>query len=454
MRIGIIGGGSGGYVAAIRAAQLGAKVTVFEKDKLGGTCTNYGCIPTKVLYSITHKMLDFEWGVSKKMWTGEISPDWRMVQNFKNGVVSRLVRGIEFLFKKNKIELIYGEAQILSINMVSVETTKGLKEYEFDKIILATGSAPNIPPVDGLSGISPWDNVEALATQKVPQSLIILGGGVIGVEFAHIFRNFGSDVKIVELLPKILPFQDDEVSAAVDRALVGEGIEILTSQRAVSAHRSKSGVVLELADGSTVEAEEIIVATGRKVNLPRGAENIGLKVEQNRIPVDKYRRTEIDNVYAVGDITGEPHLEHKATREGIIAVEHMFGIDSELDMDKIPAAIFTALEVGTAGYTEKQAREKFGDDVKIGKFPYIASGRAQAEGEPVGFIKVVAAPDDTIIGFHSVGRNASELLGLGGFLVQKKMKLSDVAETIFAHPTLSEMIEESSLAAMRRAIHI
>ncbi|MCD6595503.1 dihydrolipoyl dehydrogenase [bacterium] len=454
MRIGIIGGGSGGYVAAIRAAQLGAEVTVFEKDKLGGTCTNYGCIPTKALYSVAHKMLDFKWGVSKKMWTGEISPDWRMVQNFKNGVVARLVRGIEFLFKKNKIVLVRGEAQILSSNEILVEGTKGAEKYEFDKIILATGSSPGIPPVEELVGIAPWDNVEALAAERLPKSLLILGGGVIGVEFAHIFRTFGSDVTIVELLPRILPLQDVEVAAAVDRALIGEGVKIMTSQKAVSAHRSKSGVILEIADGSTVGAEEIIVATGRKVNLPKGAENIGLTIEQNRIPVNKYRQTASDNVYAVGDITGEPYLEHKATREGIIAVEHIMGIESELDIDLIPAAIFTALEVGAAGYTEKQAREKFGDNIKIGKFPYIASGRAQAEGEPIGFIKTIAVLDGTIIGFHAVGKTASELLGLGGFIIQHKIKIDDVAGTIFAHPTLSEIVQESALAAIRRAIHI
>jgi len=454
MKIGIIGGGPAGYIAAIRAAQFGADVVVIERDNVGGTCTNYGCIPTKALYSAAHKLIDFQWGIKKKMWLGQLSPDWRMIQNFKNSVVRRSIKGIEFLFKKNKITLIKGEARFLSPVEIEVEGAKGAEIFEFDRIILATGSRASIPPVEGLAGISPWDNIKALSTGKIPESLIILGGGVVGVEFAHVFRTFGSEVTIVELLPKILPFQDDEVGAAVNRALVGEGIKLMTSKKAVAAHRHDKGVRLEFMDGEILEAEEIIVATGRKVLLPDGAEKAGLKLDKNLLPVDEERRTGADAIYAAGDITGEPHLAHKASHEGIVAAEHIMGKDSKFDCESIPAAIFTALEVGAAGLTEKQARDKFGDSIKVGKFPYVASGRAQAEGDPFGFVKIIANGDSRIVGFHAAGRHASELLGTGGFLVQYKIPLSEITETIFAHPTLSEMLAESALAAMGKAIHL
>ncbi len=454
MRIGIIGGGPAGYVAAIRAAQLGAEVTVFEKENLGGVCTNWGCIPTKALYSAAKKVIHFRWGVEKKLWSGQISPDWRMIQNFKNGVVTRLVRGIEFLFKKNRINLVRGEAGFLSPNEIEVETAKGRQVFEFDAVLIATGSRAAIPPVEGLEGIAPWDNVGALSAEKIPQSLVIIGGGVIGVEFAHIFATFGSEVTIVELMPKILPFQDNEVSAAVHRALTGEGVKILTRARAVSAHRTEDSVRIELENGEVVEAEQVVVAVGRRINLPPGIETTGVKVEKNHIPVDERRRTNVPTIYAAGDVTGEPHLEHKASHEGIVAVENMMGLDSVWRDDAIPAAIFSALEVGACGLTEKQAREKFGDGIKVGKFPYIASGRAQAEGENVGFVKIIADPEGTVVGFHAVGADASELVGLGGFLVQNKIPLAEVSHTIFSHPTLSEMIGEAALAALGRAIHI
>ncbi|RKZ33587.1 dihydrolipoyl dehydrogenase [bacterium] len=459
MKIGIIGGGPAGYVAAIRGAQLGAEVVVIEKDNLGGTCTNWGCIPTKALFSITQKIHDFRWGNQKKMWEVELpvnAIDWRMVMNFKNGVVARLVKGIEFLFKKNRIMLVNGEAIVRSPNEIEVETAEGMKKYKFDRILLATGSTSGFPPIDGLEGISPWDNIKALSADKLPQSLLILGGGVIGVEFANIFQSFGTQVTIVELLPKILANQDDEVSSAIHRALVGEGVKIYTSSRAVKAHRSEQGVKLELDNDNVLTAEEIIVATGRKVILPPGGEDIGLSIENNAVAVDEYRRTKLENVYAVGDITGEPHLAHKASHEGIVAVEHIMGMDSRFDPIAIPSAIFSALEVGTIGLTEKQARQKYSrqGDIKVGKFPYIASGRAQAEGETVGFIKTIADPKGNIIGFHAVGKHSSELLALGGYLIQTGATISDVKDIIFAHPTLSEMLGESVLAADNSAIHI
>ena len=454
MHIGIIGGGPAGYVAAIRAAQMGAKVSVVEKEFLGGECTNHGCIPTKALYLTAHKIADFQWGKTMSLWDGNIFPDWRKILDFKNRVVQRLVKGIEFLFKKRGIELISGRAVFLSPTEILIEGAKS-ERRKFDKIIIATGSTTSIPPVEGLSGISPWDNRRALSAEKLPQKLVILGGGVIGVEFAHIFRAFGCDVTIVELMPKILPFNDDDVSSAIHRALVKEGVKIIVSAKAVYAHRNTEGVIIELDDGNSISAEEIIVATGRTPVFPDKLDEIGIEIGENGIVVDDFLRTSVEDVYAAGDVIGPPFLAHLASHQGIFIVERILGeSDRKFDGSGVPAAIFSALESGSAGLTEAEARKKFGDNVKIGKFPYIASGRALCEDEKEGFLKVIAAPDGKIIGFHSAGKNSSELLGLGGFLVQSGLSIDDVEDKIFAHPTLSEMIGESVLAAEQRAIHI
>ncbi len=453
MHIGIIGGGPAGYVAAIRAAQLGAKVTVVEKEALGGECTNHGCIPTKTLYLAAHKMLDFKRGVLQKLWNGEITPDWRRILDFKNRVVQRSAKGVEFLFKKRGIELVRGEAIFLSPMEIQIEGAKPAR-MKFDRIIIATGSTTSIPPVNGLAGISPWDNRKALAAQKLPKSLLILGGGVIGVEFAHIFTSFGCDVIIVELLPKILPFGDSDVGATLHRALVKEGVKIIVSAKAVAAHRREDAVILELEDGNSLSAEEIIVATGRKPVLPDGYDKIGLKMNGKILAVNKFLRTSVENIFAAGDVIGPPFLAHYASHQGIAIAENIMGDEREFDGSGVPTALFSALESGSAGFTEAEAKEKFGDNVKIGKFPYIASGRAMCEDEKDGFIKIIANGDEKIVGFHAVGRDASELLGLGGFLVQNKVSVSEVEETIFAHPTLSEMFREAALDTEKMAIHI
>ena len=451
IRIGIIGGGPAGYVAAIRGAQLGAEVTVFERERLGGVCTNHGCIPTKTLYALAAVKNEAENLGNRGLWECTISHDWRRIIGYKDGVVSRLVKGIEFLLRKRAVKIVNSEAYLESPEVV--KTVDG-HSFQFDRILIATGSEAALPPIDGLSGIAPWDNRKALATERLPESLVIVGGGVIGVEFAHIFASFGVKVKIVEIMPRILPTIDDEISSLVHRALVGEGVEIMTSAKAVSAERAADRVRLKLESGEVVEGEEIIVATGRKVTPPHGTQEVGINFEKNKISVNEYLMTNIDGIYAAGDIVGEPYLEHKATHQGITAVENMLGANRRWDGSVMPTAIFSALEVGIVGLTPKEAEERFGNNIKVGKFPYVASGRAQTEGKANGFVRLVAAPDDKIVGFQAVGHHAAELLGIGTTLVKLGTPLSKVAETIFAHPTLSEMICEAALAGLRKPIHI
>ncbi len=453
MKIGIIGGGPAGYVAAIRAAQLGGTVTLFERANLGGTCTNWGCIPTKALFSAAHKIENFYFGKAKKIWDGVIDPNWQGIQDHKNAVVAKLVRGIEFLLKKNKVSFVRGEAEFLSDHEISVNTVDGAKTFIFDKIIIATGTKAAVPPIPGLSEIDFWDNIGVLSTTNLPKDMVILGGGVIGVEFAHIFRTFGVDVTIIEMLPKILATIDDEISTVISKALINEGVKIKTATRAVGISRASSGICVEAGNGEKFFAEKLLVATGRRALLPNGADNAGITLSHNMIPVDSGRKTKVESIFAAGDITGEPLLAHKASHEGIIAAENAFGLSSSFDATNIPGAIFTAMEIGTCGLTESAAREKFGE-VKIGKFPYLACGRALADGDTSGFVKTIAAPDGHIIGFHAVGTGASELLGLGGFFVQQKISANDVAHYIFAHPTLTEMVSESALATAGLAINI
>jgi len=451
MKIGIIGGGPGGYVAAIRASMLGAEVTIFERERVGGICTNHGCIPTKALFSAASKIRDMEIGKKQKLWEVSIEPDWRKIIDNKNKIINRLVKGIEFLLKKNGIRTVYSEAKLVSSNEIVIPN--GTIE-EFDYILLATGSEAAIPPVEGLAGISPWENRKALATEKIPETLIIIGAGVVGVEMANIFASFGSKVTIVEILPRVLPMMDTEISALMHRALTARGIKIILDEKIVAAHRDKKAVFLELENSDKLEAEEVLVATGRHVITPSGMENIGLILQQNRVLADETMKTDVDSIYVAGDIAGEPFLAHKASHQGIYAVENMMGANKKWTDEFVPSAIWSALEVGCIGLSEVKAREKYGDSIKSGKFPYLASGKALCEGDTNGFIKVIADTDGIIVGFHSVGKNASELLGLGGFLVQNHVSLSDVSDTVFAHPTLSEMVHEATLLAEGKPINI
>ncbi len=443
--LGIIGAGPGGYVAAVYAAKKGLEVTIFERSELGGECTNWGCIPTKALYSYSHLYHKIEKAIKRKIFSEMPDHDYRKVVNRKDGVVKRSRMGIKHLFKSNNIQHIDVEARVLADGTVEADG----ENYTFDHVIIATGSDPAIPPVPGLEGISPLTNREALDLKEAPEKLLIIGAGVIGIEFAGIFNTFGSDVTVVEIMPTILTGFDNCLIENLHRTMAKQGIRILTDTGLDKIERSAEGVVAHIK-GERHVYDEVIVAAGRRPRLWDNPEGLELD-KRGHIVVDKYMKTSIDNVYAVGDVTGTPYLAHRASAMGEMAVDNILGEKRE-EPRHYPSGIFGAIELGTIGMTEKQVEEKFGE-VRTGEFPYIASGRAQAEDAPEGSVKFVACPKGIIRGVHIAGEAASELVATVTKPFYEGMRISDFTETIIAHPTLSEMLIEAALDTENRAIH-
>lgn len=446
MKLGIIGGGPAGYVAALRAAQLGIDVVVVEREALGGECTNHGCIPTKTYYHYARLLGAFEAARKRKIVDSVPSFDFRRIRIRKDAVVKRLVMGIGYLFKKENIELIEGDASLLSPNEIGVRTAKGSRRIGVDELLIATGSKPTLPPISGLSGVSPWTNREILASEYVPERLLIIGAGVVGVEMAHIFARFGARVDIVEILPHILLGIDKSLSTALHKALIAEGIDIFVGTALEDIERSSDGIIAHFSDGENHSYDEVLVAAGRAPRYPDGAENIDLS------KVDEHLKTP-SGVYLAGDVAGTPYLAHRAYYQGEFVAETIAGREPVLDESAMPAAVFSALELGSVGLNENDARERFGDDVKIGEFPLIASGRAQAEDSTDGFVKAVGAPDGKVIGVHIAGENASELLSAASVMVARGLMVSDVEAIVIAHPTMSEALKEAVMDIDNKALH-
>ena len=451
-KIVIIGSGSAGYVAAIRAAQLGAGVMLIESGDLGGVCTNVGCIPTKTFFHFAE--LAHEIGGAKRdgVISGELSFDWMRMLRKKDAVVKRLVAGIGFLLKKNRIELIEGRGTIVGRGVVEVRGNAGeLRRIECDDVLVATGSVPRSIPIEGWDGVGIWSNTEALAAERVPKSLLIIGGGVIGCEFAHIFSTFGCKVTIVEVMDHLLPGLDSEIVDVVTKALVREGVSIRTGVGLERLERSAEGVVAYFGD-ERFEAEEVLGAVGRRPTPPDGIEGLGVKLERGAVSVDANMRA-ADGIWGAGDVCGPPFLAHWASAMGETAVENILGAEKSLDVDAVPGAFFTALEVGTVGLTEEQARDRFGS-VSVGHFPYMASGRARSASATDGFAKVVADPKRRIVGIHIAGKQASEMLGAASLAVSRRLTIDDWKKTIIAHPTFVEILKEATLDSLGEAIHI
>lgn len=450
-KITIIGGGPAGYVAAIRAAQLGGEVTLVEKNALGGVCTNRGCIPTKTYYHFAETLHEMRGAIGDKIFSGEISHDWMRMLRKKDMVVKRLVKGIEFLMKTNKINLVDGTGKIIDNGMVEVIFGDGSSEkVEHDQLLIATGSVPKELPIEGWSGSGVWDSTDALDADSMPESMIIIGGGVIGCEFAHIFATFGCKVTIVEVMEKILPGFDPDIIEAVTKRLAKEDIAIRTGVGIESIERTSDGVIAYAGD-ERFEAEEILGAVGRTPTPPEGCENADIEIEKGQITIDT-KGFATEKIYAAGDVCGDPYLAHWASYMGEIAVENMFGANREIKRHAIPGATFTGLELGTVGLTEPEATDKFGD-ISVGMFPYQASGRAKTAFAPEGFVKVIADKNGVIVGIHIAGKQASEMLAAAGFAITHRMKLDHWRKTMVAHPTFGEILRESALDALGEAIH-
>jgi dihydrolipoamide dehydrogenase len=456
-QLAVLGGGPGGYVAAIRASKLGVKTTVIEKENLGGVCLNWGCIPTKALYHVAQTIEEIKKSSIFGIDVPGYSLDFKRAMERKDKVIIAQRQGLAFHFKKNNIDLIKGKGKIVANNKILVKQDNGDDiEVIAKNIIIATGSfAASVPPfnldVDGII-----DNVGILSLQEIPESLLIIGGGVVGSEFANIFSTFGSNVTIIEMLPRILSTEDIEVSKVISRIFEKKGIKILTNSVVEEVKKENGKFTCKVKGGGEIVAEKILVSVGRKPNTDNiGLEKVGIiNDEKGFIKVDNHLRTNIPDIYAIGDVIGGLQLAHVASEEGKIAAENIAGKNKAMDYRVIPWAVFTSPEIGTVGLNEEQAKSK-GIKVCTGLFPFSNSGKAYITGETDGFIKIVTdSATGEILGSQMIGPRASDLVHEVAVAMKGEMVIDNLAETIHSHPTLSEAVMEAAEDCIGIATHI
>ena len=459
----VIGGGPGGYVCSIRLGQLKQKVICVEKDEVGGVCLNWGCVPSKALISASHtyeKVKDH--GAGMGILVDGLRVDPGKMQDWKEGIVKKLTGGIRGLFRGNGVELVAGDARVTGPRTVEVKTKEGGTEtIEAQKaIVIATGSSTIEIPSFKFDGKQVIGAKEAVSLREIPKRLVVIGGGVIGLELGMVYQKFGSALTVVEATAGLLPGVDPECTAVVEKKLVKRGAKVLKNAKATGYERNADGslaVKVDLGGGKhdTVVTDVVLVAVGMRPNgAGLGLEEIGVKVERGFVPADHLGRTNVDGVYAIGDVSGQPMLAHKASKEGEVVAEIIAGHKAAKDWVAIPAAIFTDPEIAVAGLTEAQAKEK-GIEVRVGKFPFSALGRAMAVNETEGFFKVVAdKKTNELLGVHIVGPEASDLISEGALALEMHAFLEDIGLTIHPHPTLGEGMMEASMAGLGHAIHI
>jgi dihydrolipoyl dehydrogenase len=461
----VIGAGTGGYVAGIRAAQLGMKVAVVEKQKaLGGTCLIWGCIPTKALLEHAHALkiaqAAKEWGLLG-IDGSAVKIDMPAVHSRKDKIVAGLTSGVELLFRKNKIDWIKGHARLTGGKNVEVTTEDGAKQSFSTKkeIIVATGSAARSVPGVEPDGKQIIFSDEAIHLKEVPKTIVIMGSGAVGVEFASIFKSYGSEVTIVELLPRLVPGEDETVSAELERVFKRRGIKVLTNTKVTAAKAGAKGVELEVA-GQKQIVDLLLVATGRgPVTEGLGAEALGLKMDRGYIVVDPLFKTNVPGISAIGDVItmGGPHyqLAHVSSMEGILTAERIAGRDVRpINYDHVPRGTYCDPEIGSVGLTEAQAKQQ-GYDVRVGSFPFRALARARMAGDTDGFVKIVADKKyDEVLGVHIIGPRATELIAEAVLALRLECTVEELVKTIHAHPTLTEAVGEAAHAVEGAAIHI
>lgn len=451
----VIGSGPGGYVAAIRASQLGKKVAIVEKAELGGVCLNWGCIPTKALLKsaqvYTYCKNAAHYGVAVE---GEVKPDFEKIVARSRTVAETMSKGVAFLMKKNNIDILTGWGRLAGEGKVEVDGTL----YEADAVILATGARPRqmpFMPVDGEHIIS---SKEALTLPRLPQSMIVVGSGAIGSEFACLYASLGVKVTVVEYMPQMMPLEDEEVAKAMERAFRKMRATVMTSTT-VKAVRVEDGICHVDIEGKkgaeTLQAEVVLSAVGVKSNIENiGLEEMGIAVDRDKVVVDEHYQTAARGVYAIGDIIATPALAHVASAEAIHCVEHICGLEPDaVDYSTIPSCVFTTPEVASVGMTEQQARDK-GIEYKVGRFPFTASGKATAAGDRDGFVKLIFDNEERLIGAHLVGATVTEMLGEPTLAKRLGATAHAIAKTIHSHPTMHEGLMEAAEAAMGAAIHL
>lgn len=457
----IIGGGPGGYVAAIRAHQRGLNVGLVERADLGGVCLNWGCIPTKALLHSAGLLDEMRNAKQIGVVADNVRGDYAAAQKHSRRAANRLGKGVQFLMRSNKVTVYNGLARITAPGKVHVEGDE-TQTVEAKNIIIATGGRPRLLPGLEADGKQILTSREALALTKVPKSMVIIGAGAIGVEFASIFNSFGVEVTIVEALPTIVPLEEPEISAELTKIFKKQGMNIITGARVESVDKAKKSVTVNISTGDgddhkqALKAEQVLVAIGVAGNSENlGLEDVGVNTDRGFIVVDEHMRTNVPGIYAVGDVVGGPQLAHVASEEGIVAVETIAGGDARpIDYDKVPRATYCHPQVAAVGLTEARAKE-LGYDVKVGTFPLRGNGLAVATGRTDGFVKIVAESKyDEILGMHIIGPQASELIAEQSLGQTIEATVHDVSATIHAHPTLSESVREAAMAVLGEAIHM
>src|ERR1700720_1566345 len=464
----IIGSGPGGYVTAIRAAQLGFKTAIVERDYLGGICLNWGCIPTKALLrsaEIFHYMQHAkDYGLSAE----KVGYDAQAVVKRSRAVSKRLNDGVGFLMRKNKVAVIWGEAAIdapgkVTVNLAKAEAPKGALgpgTYEAKHIIIATGARPRVLP-----GLEPdqklvWTYFEAMIPERMPKSLLVIGSGAIGIEFASFYRTFGTEVTVVEVLPQILPVEDAEIAGLARKAFEKQGIKILTGAKVTRLDKKADSVTATIDDGKggtqTLTVDRVISAVGVTGNVENlGLEKFGVKIDRGSIAIDGYGRTNVPGIYAIGDVAGPPLLAHKAEHEGVICVEAIKGLHPHpMDKDLIPGCTYCSPQIASVGLTETRAKEG-GREIRVGRFPFVGNGKAIAMGEDQGLVKTIFdKKTGELLGAHMIGAEVTELIQ--GFVVAMNLETTEeeLMHTVFPHPTLSEMMKEAVLDAYGRVLNI
>ncbi len=455
----VVGSGPGGYVAAIRAAQLGMRVAVIEEDKPGGVCLNWGCIPSKALLTGAELVETLQsHGETFGVVAGGLQLDYSKVQAHSRKVADRLCKGVQGLFKKNKITLLAGRGRLAGPGTVAVEG-KDKTQVRAKRVLLATGSTELVLPGMELDGERVVTSREALAVKTVPESVVVIGAGAVGVEFAYIWAMYGAEVTMVEMADQMLPGADKDVAAALSREFRRKKIDVHTGTKfeELKVNGDKVRVATSGGKAPEVDADRVLIALGRRpLSQDLGLETAGVGVdERGFVKVDARLKTTAENIWAIGDLIGGPLLAHKASEEGVAAAEWMAGVERPpLDHEKIPGCIYAQPQVAWIGLTEAQARERHGDGVKVGSFPFTASGKALAAAHSAGFVKVIAEPKyGEIVGAHLVGQGATELVAEFGLAMTLECTTAEIAGTTHAHPTLSEAIHEAALLAEGRGIN-
>ncbi len=454
--VAVLGGGPGGYTAAIRAAQLGATTVCIEKEEaLGGTCLRVGCIPTKAWVQTAFALKEAGETFAKLgVQVGEPTLDFAASNAWKDGVVDQMTKGVASLFKANGVEWVKGEGRFTDANTIAVE---GSEDVTFRSAIVATGSFPMRPPIPGLDSDRCVDSTGLLAQDQVPARLVVLGGGIIGCEFASILQRFGSQVTVVEMLPRLIPMEDEDASSELAKQLGRRGVELHLGKQCTQVDDDGAQLTVHFGEGETVDCDLMLVSVGRAPLV----EGIGLEaagVEYDRragISADEHRRTSVSHIYAVGDCAGYWQLAHTAFREGEVAAENAMGHEAVVDSRGVPRPIYTDPEIASVGLTEEQAREQYGDDVAVGRFPWVANARAVMQNETVGWVKSIHETHyGELLGLVLVGPHVTDLIEAGVVALDAEATVETVADGMAAHPTLSEAIKEAGLVALGRPIHL